>query len=58
MVGAFPEGFAIPIPALPLVQPIAKGYGFDTVWSSAIPAGAILFPAPDIALFLPDTMFN
>ena len=56
--GAFLEGFAIPILALPLVRPVAKSYGFGTVRFGAMPAAAIPLPAPDIALFLPDTMFG
>ena len=32
LLGTFLEGFAILILALPLVQPIMEGYGFDMVW--------------------------
>ena len=32
ILGTFLEGFAILILALPLVQPIMEGYGFDMVW--------------------------
>ncbi len=56
--GAFPEGFAIPVLALPLVRPGAKDYAFGTIRFGAIPAAAIPLPAPDIALFLPNTMFG
>ena len=103
LLGTFLEGFAILILALPLVQPIMEGYGFDMIWFGVLmvivlemglispPVGinvfvvkgiapdvpmntifrgiwpfwfammlaiAILLLAPDIALFLPDTMFN
>ncbi len=103
LLGTFLEGFAILILALPLVQPIMEGYGFDMVWFGVMmvivlemglispPVGinvfvvkgiapdvpmntifrgiwpfwfammlaiALLLLAPDIALFLPNTMFN
>ena len=103
LLGTFLEGFAILILALPLVQPIMEGYGFDMIWFGVLmvivlemglispPVGinvfvvkgiapdvpmntifrgiwpfwfammlaiAILLLAPDIALFLPNTMFN
>ena len=32
ILGTFLEGFAILILALPLVQPIMEGYGFDMIW--------------------------
>ena len=32
LLGTFLEGFAILILALPLVQPIMEGYGFDMIW--------------------------
>jgi tripartite ATP-independent transporter DctM subunit len=103
ILGTFLEGFAILILALPLVQPIMEGYGFDMIWFGVMmvivlemglispPVGinvfvvkgiapdvpmntifrgiwpfwfamlaaiAILLIFPQIALFLPNTMFN
>ena len=103
ILGTFLEGFAILILALPLVQPIMEGYGFDMIWFGVMmvivlemglispPVGinvfvvkgiapdvpmntifrgiwpfwfammlaiAVLLVVPDIALFLPNTMFN
>lgn len=103
VLGTFLEGFAILILALPLVQPIMEGYGFDMIWFGVLmvivlemglispPVGInvfvvkgiapdvpmntifrgiwpfwfammvaiiLLLIVPDIALFLPNTMFN
>jgi tripartite ATP-independent transporter DctM subunit len=103
VLGTFLEGFAILVLALPLVQPIMEGYGFDMIWFGVMmvivlemglispPVGinvfvvkgiapdvpmntifrgiwpfwfammaaiAILLIFPDVALFLPNTMFN
>jgi len=103
ILGTFLEGFAILILALPLVQPIMEGYGFDMIWFGVMmvivlemglispPVGInvfvvkgiapdvpmntifrgiwpfwfammlaiiVLLIVPDIALFLPNTMFN
>lgn len=103
VLGTFLEGFAILILALPLVQPIMEGYGFDMIWFGVMmvivlemglispPVGinvfvvkgiapdvpmntifrgiwpfwfamllaiALLLVFPDIAMFLPNTMFN
>ena len=103
LLGTFLEGFAILILALPLVQPIMEGYGFDMIWFGVMmvivlemglispPVGLNVFVVkgiapdvpmntifrgiwpfwfammlaivlllifPDIAMFLPNSMFN